>query len=460
MGSRGTILTEATKMALTVLGSFNRCCFDSGTTIFFIMSPLRNLGPILRIQLGSSSLHLYRPCIFERLPKQPSLYPQPGQKRKKTHLSHGFREPRKWHSKISGINFSDAGPLHPNFESIDATIFFRPGLNIPNEVEGLSLQAERIIAIAKKQINPILSVEDNLERLGERILAESKECFGVRLELSAFPGQIQDVNGLLEARMLSTTIREGHQVVSETHLTRTQNCVTTWELANPAIKTSKLRLKSYHESDNQNYNQRSLGSSAHEVHDSSIPKHDPKPNSKFEHPIISLHNQVADYISTLSGGQIQSLAFEIASFAFRLADSEIACKRLVRVSVDMETARDPVSPMTPAQASVNVSIDRSQYELIKRQELRPNLPEGHRLAYIALGSNIGNRIRTIELACDLMTDHGIRVTRTSALYETQPMYLEDQDTFINGVCEVRSGVACEIKWLRLIKIVFPGRDIS
>jgi hypothetical protein len=62
-------------------------------------------------------------------------------------------------------------------------------------------------------------------------------------------------------------------------------------------------------------------------------------------------------------------------------------------------------------------------------------PSGH-LAYIALGSNIGDRIAWLESACKEMRASGIEVLRTSSLYETKAMYVEDQDPFINGVCEV------------------------
>jgi hypothetical protein len=59
-----------------------------------------------------------------------------------------------------------------------------------------------------------------------------------------------------------------------------------------------------------------------------------------------------------------------------------------------------------------------------------------RRAYIALGSNLGDRIAMIEKACNEMSARGIRVTRTSSLWETEPMYVVDQSDFINGVCEV------------------------
>ena len=61
-----------------------------------------------------------------------------------------------------------------------------------------------------------------------------------------------------------------------------------------------------------------------------------------------------------------------------------------------------------------------------------------RTAYIALGSNLGDRIDMIEKACNKMSARGIKITRTSCLWETEPMYVLDQENFINGACEVRS----------------------
>lgn len=57
-------------------------------------------------------------------------------------------------------------------------------------------------------------------------------------------------------------------------------------------------------------------------------------------------------------------------------------------------------------------------------------------AYIALGGNLGDRVAEIERACNEMDKRGIKVTRTSSLWETEPMYVTDQDRFLNGVAEV------------------------
>ena len=60
-------------------------------------------------------------------------------------------------------------------------------------------------------------------------------------------------------------------------------------------------------------------------------------------------------------------------------------------------------------------------------------------AFIALGSNLGDRVAMIEQACKEMDQTGtIKVLRTSSLWETKAMYVLDQDKFVNGVCEVTS----------------------
>jgi hypothetical protein len=58
-------------------------------------------------------------------------------------------------------------------------------------------------------------------------------------------------------------------------------------------------------------------------------------------------------------------------------------------------------------------------------------------AFIALGSNMGDKVAMIEQACKEMEATGeVKVLRTSSLYETRAMYVLDQDNFVNGACEV------------------------
>lgn len=58
-------------------------------------------------------------------------------------------------------------------------------------------------------------------------------------------------------------------------------------------------------------------------------------------------------------------------------------------------------------------------------------------AFVALGSNMGDRIAMIEQACKEMEASGnIKILRTSSLWETKAMYVVEQDKFVNGACEV------------------------
>lgn len=63
-------------------------------------------------------------------------------------------------------------------------------------------------------------------------------------------------------------------------------------------------------------------------------------------------------------------------------------------------------------------------------------PLRKRRAFVALGSNLGDRVGMLEKACNEMAARGIQIKRTSSLWETEPMYVVDQDSFVNGACEV------------------------
>jgi 2-amino-4-hydroxy-6-hydroxymethyldihydropteridine diphosphokinase len=59
-------------------------------------------------------------------------------------------------------------------------------------------------------------------------------------------------------------------------------------------------------------------------------------------------------------------------------------------------------------------------------------------AYLALGSNVGNRERTVLRALRSLARAGLTVGRCSSLYETDPAEGVGGGRFINAVVEVRS----------------------
>ena len=57
-------------------------------------------------------------------------------------------------------------------------------------------------------------------------------------------------------------------------------------------------------------------------------------------------------------------------------------------------------------------------------------------AYIALGSNVGDRVQNLRTALDHMKkSKGLKVFQVSSFYRTEPMGYEDQDWFINAAAE-------------------------
>lgn len=61
-------------------------------------------------------------------------------------------------------------------------------------------------------------------------------------------------------------------------------------------------------------------------------------------------------------------------------------------------------------------------------------------AYIALGSNLGDRVANCRKAIGLMAGRGIEIVRVSSFYETEPWGVEDQPMFINAAAEARTAL--------------------
>ncbi len=62
------------------------------------------------------------------------------------------------------------------------------------------------------------------------------------------------------------------------------------------------------------------------------------------------------------------------------------------------------------------------------------------VAYIGIGSNLGNRQENCLYAIELLQKKGIIVTKRSSLYETEPWGLKDQPRFLNMAIEIETGL--------------------
>lgn len=61
--------------------------------------------------------------------------------------------------------------------------------------------------------------------------------------------------------------------------------------------------------------------------------------------------------------------------------------------------------------------------------------------HLSLGSNIGDRAENIARAVAALAEHGVRVTRQSSLYETEPVELREQEWFLNDVVAAQTDLA-------------------
>ena len=70
-------------------------------------------------------------------------------------------------------------------------------------------------------------------------------------------------------------------------------------------------------------------------------------------------------------------------------------------------------------------------------------------AYVALGSNLGDREENLCTALKHLQENGIEVIKTSTFIETEPYGVTDQPGFVNAVCQVETELA-PLELLRLL----------
>lgn len=72
--------------------------------------------------------------------------------------------------------------------------------------------------------------------------------------------------------------------------------------------------------------------------------------------------------------------------------------------------------------------------------------------YLSLGSNIGDRAKNIARAIGALASHGVKVTKESSLYETEPVEMTEQAWFLNGVVEAETNLQPEELMKALLSI--------
>ena len=84
------------------------------------------------------------------------------------------------------------------------------------------------------------------------------------------------------------------------------------------------------------------------------------------------------------------------------------------------------------------------------------------IVYLCLGSNSGDRLKLIEQAVSLLgLAENIKIVRTSALYETEPWGVKNQNWFLNMVLEIKTSLHPQellLKCLSIEKMLGRNRE--
>jgi len=110
-----------------------------------------------------------------------------------------------------------------------------------------------------------------------------------------------------------------------------------------------------------------------------------------------------------------------------------AAKKTLKKKTVKKAVEKPANQMPVKEAKVILK------PLSKKEKKALKLKKGPRIAYLGLGSNVGDREEYIEQAIFLLSKTpGIKMRKKSANYETEPEGKSDQPQFLNAAVEVQT----------------------
>jgi len=119
-----------------------------------------------------------------------------------------------------------------------------------------------------------------------------------------------------------------------------------------------------------------------------------------------------------------------------------------------QTVAEDIMKISPLVDKVIVRIEKTsppikenlesvgvEYVLDRKREEKDKFEKGKVDIYLSLGSNVGDRENNLRKAVDLISSNpNINVVKVSSIYETEPMYLKDQNSFYNVVLQAHTGI--------------------
>lgn len=300
---------------------------------------------------------------------------------------------------------------------------------VPTHLGTSDPYAAEALTIVQDHIRPDCSIHDIAGPLSEAIVARFPKSKRIKITHQAYLSKTLCTNGLIFADCVHAIDNLGVTIHSQTPRGH-YDLRTVWKIVDakrPEGKQVDITFKTTERA----------SSPVHDVKDD-VPRLDQESSLAWRHPTYLIHENIGNLTKAIVDGYTDSALFDLAWLAFQLGDEQSPCKRLTGVSLHFRATESRSESPTSKQphAVFVMELSRAQYEQSQKSLADYAPQKGRQRAFVALGSNLGDRISMVEAACREMSGRGIEVIRTSALYETKPMYLEDQNHFVNGACEV------------------------
>ena len=331
-----------------------------------------------------------------------------------------------------------------DFKRIDVLVHTPPGVYYISDLRQSTAEVLELESLVRAHATPVCTIHEFTENLATDLITKFPAALKTIISLKPNIKKEDRIPNLVSANCSFSkfNIRTKSPTVQQDS---NYSIKTEWHLHIPRLSEGLVSLTLI--------TTEHTGSAAYDQA-SGLEPPSPPPSLNNVHPTFAIHEQIPRCVEQLQSDRVESAALLLAQGLFQLADKQYPCKRLQSVHVKMEKAvprpgtyenkrgliiRRPImlSNRDPS-TFCSIQLGRQRYEQSQHSLLGSDVRSGWHRAYIALGSNIGNRIEMIESAVREMSNRGLPVIRTSALYETKPMYLEDQEAFINGACEVCS----------------------
>lgn len=170
--------------------------------------------------------------------------------------------------------------------------------------------------------------------------------------------------------------------------------------------------------------------------------------------IHEIMEEITRFVEVSNFKTVEALELTIGQLIFQHYDNDIS-KVMVRITkpnaISYTEGVGVRSLLTKERfaglekLNTNPKIDNDQFNLPVTEEIK----QGNHIVYIAFGSNVGDQVKNINQAIDLLPKHDIHLLSTSSMYISKPMYVKDQPDFFNGVIKVQ----CKHSPTELLKIL-------